>query len=476
MVVEADESDGTFVKLPADIALVTNIDPEHLDHYGDFDSVREAFRAFVENVPFYGFAVMCIDHPEVQALVGRIEDRRIITYGGNPQADVRYSDLRIDGRKSRVHRADPRPRRPARPSGIEDLVDLHAGRAQRPERDRRGRRRASSRHRRRRDPQGPGQLRRREAALHPHRRLERRRDLRRLRPSPGRDRGGAARRRARSRRAASSPSSSRTATRGCAISSTGSAPASTMPTRSSSRRSIRPARRRSKASTATRWSRACGSAAIATRGRLRAPKRSRGRSPRSCRPGDMSSASAPARSRSGPMRCRSSWQSWKARHDAGPRRHSTRRPRPAHAERRIAPFTWFRVGGPAELLFQPADAEDLALVPARNSIRRCRSPSSASARTSSSATAASTASSIRLSAKGFGRRPRGGDRIRVGAALPDKRLAALRWSRPRRLRLLPRHSRDIGGALAHERRRQRRRDARAARRSDAVDRRASATC
>lgn len=97
MVVEADESDGTFVKLPADIAVVTNLDPEHLDHYGSFDRVRDAFRQFVENVPFYGFAVMCSDHPEVQALIGRIEDRRIITYGANPQADVRYTDLRTEG-------------------------------------------------------------------------------------------------------------------------------------------------------------------------------------------------------------------------------------------------------------------------------------------------------------------------------------------------------------------------------------------
>jgi len=100
MVVEADESDGTFVKLPADVALVTNIDPEHLDHYGSFDNVREAFLQFVENVPFYGFAVMCMDHAEVQALIGRIEDRRIITYGASPQADVRYTDLRVENRKS----------------------------------------------------------------------------------------------------------------------------------------------------------------------------------------------------------------------------------------------------------------------------------------------------------------------------------------------------------------------------------------
>ena len=101
MVVEADESDGTFVKLPADVAVVTNIDPEHLDHYGDFDAVRAAFGAFVENVPFYGFAAMCLDHPEVQSLVGQIEDRRIITYGANPQADVRYTDLRSEGGVSR---------------------------------------------------------------------------------------------------------------------------------------------------------------------------------------------------------------------------------------------------------------------------------------------------------------------------------------------------------------------------------------
>ena len=89
MVVEADESDGTFLKLPADIAVVTNVDPEHLDHFKTFDAVQEAFRTFVENVPFYGFAVMCTDHPVVQSLVGRIEDRRIVTYGENPQADVR---------------------------------------------------------------------------------------------------------------------------------------------------------------------------------------------------------------------------------------------------------------------------------------------------------------------------------------------------------------------------------------------------
>jgi UDP-N-acetylmuramate--alanine ligase len=93
MVVEADESDGTFLKLPADIAIVTNVDPEHLDHFKTFDAVQAAFQAFVENVPFYGFAVMCTDHPVVQTMVGRIEDRRIVTYGENPQADVRLVGL-----------------------------------------------------------------------------------------------------------------------------------------------------------------------------------------------------------------------------------------------------------------------------------------------------------------------------------------------------------------------------------------------
>jgi UDP-N-acetylmuramate--alanine ligase len=92
MVVEADESDGTFVKLPSTIAVVTNIDPEHMEFYGDFDSVKEAFRAFVENIPFYGFAVLCIDHPEVQALIGQVSDRRLVTYGFSPQAEVRAID------------------------------------------------------------------------------------------------------------------------------------------------------------------------------------------------------------------------------------------------------------------------------------------------------------------------------------------------------------------------------------------------
>ncbi|MBT6441803.1 MAG: UDP-N-acetylmuramate--L-alanine ligase [Alphaproteobacteria bacterium] len=96
MVVEADESDGSFVKLPATVAVVTNIDPEHMEFYGDFDTVRAAYRTFIENIPFYGFAVLCLDHPEVQALIGRVWDRRIITYGLSPQADVKATNITTD--------------------------------------------------------------------------------------------------------------------------------------------------------------------------------------------------------------------------------------------------------------------------------------------------------------------------------------------------------------------------------------------
>ncbi|HEY8604663.1 UDP-N-acetylmuramate--L-alanine ligase [Tsuneonella suprasediminis] len=94
MVVEADESDGSFLRLDGTIAVVTNIDPEHLDHYGDFDGVRRAFVEFIHNVPFYGAAVLCIDHTEVQAVIGKVRDRRVVTYGFSPQADICATDVR----------------------------------------------------------------------------------------------------------------------------------------------------------------------------------------------------------------------------------------------------------------------------------------------------------------------------------------------------------------------------------------------
>jgi UDP-N-acetylmuramate--alanine ligase len=101
LVAEADESDGTFVKLPAVIAVVTNIDPEHLDHWGNFDALRKGFQTFIANIPFYGFAALCLDHPEVQALIGQISDRRIVTYGLSPQADVRAVNVRLSANGAR---------------------------------------------------------------------------------------------------------------------------------------------------------------------------------------------------------------------------------------------------------------------------------------------------------------------------------------------------------------------------------------
>jgi UDP-N-acetylmuramate--alanine ligase len=89
MVVEADESDGTFNRLPATVAIVTNIDPEHMEHWGSIEALRKGFQDFVTGIPFYGLAVCCTDHPEVQALVGRVTDRRVRTFGFNAQADVR---------------------------------------------------------------------------------------------------------------------------------------------------------------------------------------------------------------------------------------------------------------------------------------------------------------------------------------------------------------------------------------------------
>ena len=108
LVAEADESDGTFVKLPATVAVVTNIDPEHLDHYKTFAALRAAFDAFVENIPFYGFVALCIDHPEVQAMLPRVADRKIVTYGFSPQADVRGVNVVAgpDGCRYDIHVSD----------------------------------------------------------------------------------------------------------------------------------------------------------------------------------------------------------------------------------------------------------------------------------------------------------------------------------------------------------------------------------
>ena len=120
IVVEADESDGTFLKLKSTVAVVTNIDPEHLDHYGDFDAVKKAFEDFVENIPFYGFAAICLDHPEVQALAAKVENRRLVTYGVNPQAEVRATNVTMGPEGARFDvKFSPRD------GAITSLIDLH---------------------------------------------------------------------------------------------------------------------------------------------------------------------------------------------------------------------------------------------------------------------------------------------------------------------------------------------------------------
>jgi UDP-N-acetylmuramate--alanine ligase len=120
MVVESDESDGSFIKLPATVAIVTNIDPEHMDHYHDFDAVRHAYETFVTNIPFYGFAVLCVDHPEVQALIARVADRKIVTYGLSPQADIRAVNIeaQTDGSRFDVVIADRKKDMPRTIEGI----------------------------------------------------------------------------------------------------------------------------------------------------------------------------------------------------------------------------------------------------------------------------------------------------------------------------------------------------------------------
>jgi len=120
VVVEADESDGTFLRLPSTVAIITNMDPDHLDYYGTFDRMRDAFQRFVENVPFYGFAVLCLDHPEVQAMVGRVEDRRLVTYGFSPQADLRAVNVSFSRGASHfdVVMTDRRKKRETRLDGL----------------------------------------------------------------------------------------------------------------------------------------------------------------------------------------------------------------------------------------------------------------------------------------------------------------------------------------------------------------------
>ena len=189
MVVEADESDGSFLRLDGTIAVVTNIDPEHLEHYGGFEEVKKAYCEFIENVPFYGLAVMCVDHPEVQNVIGRIRDRRIVTYGFSALADLRADNV-MSGPGVSMFDAIVLERDGARRT-IEGISVPDARAAQCAEcagRDRRG---AGARHVRGPDPRRLRPLRRREAAVQQGRRDRRRRDHRRLRSSSGRNPRGA---------------------------------------------------------------------------------------------------------------------------------------------------------------------------------------------------------------------------------------------------------------------------------------------
>ena len=198
-VIEADESDGSFLRLDGTIAVVTNIDPEHLEHYGSFDAVKDAFVEFIENVPFYGLAVLCVDHPEVQNIIGRIRDRRIVTYGFSALADVRADNV------------DAGPGR--QPASTPSILGRDGER-----RTHRGRRTCRcpaatmSRMRSRRSPSRSSwafrdeaivarlrEVRRGQAPLHQGRRGRRRDRHRRLRPPPGRDPRGARPPRARAR-------------------------------------------------------------------------------------------------------------------------------------------------------------------------------------------------------------------------------------------------------------------------------------
>ncbi len=121
MAVEADESDGTFIKLPAVIAIVTNMDPEHLDFYGTVEAMNEAYKTYIQNTPFYGFAVLCIDHPVVQQLIGRIEDRRVVTYGFSAAAEVRGVNVRPEAEGFRFD-VEIAPRGPGQPLALRDLA------------------------------------------------------------------------------------------------------------------------------------------------------------------------------------------------------------------------------------------------------------------------------------------------------------------------------------------------------------------
>ena len=385
MIVEADESDGTFVRLPTQIGIVTNIDPEHLDYFKSVENMHREFETFFRNIPFYGLAVTCIDHPVARDMVERLElrrdGRRLLTYGTTRGADLVLRGLTQE-RGGIVIDADLGAARARRRAADPRLVCPHSRPAQCAQRAGRHRGGERSRHRRQRHPLGSGDLHRRQAPLRADRRLERRLDLRRLCASSGGDlrraRGGACRRpRPRRRRVRAAPLLARAR---------------------SLRRILRllPRCRQRHRGTALFGRRAADPghrSALHGRGHplRRAPgghgHRQRARSaaaaaPPRARQATWSSASAPAPRPSGRMRCPIG--SPPKSRDA-PTRYSSRHP--GHlggatltfpdlsadlqaklpelrgriaAGTKLADITWFRVGGPAQALFSPADEADLA--------------------------------------------------------------------------------------------------------------------
>ena len=190
MVVEADESDGSFLRLPAIIAVVTNMDPEHLDHWGTAEAMIAGYDQFVANIPFYGFAVLCIDHPAVQQMIPRLSDRRIVTYGFSPQADVRAERVVPDRLGATFEVVDHRPRaQPQRAAWARSACRCWASttcRTRSPRSPSASRWRSTTRR-----CAAPSPASGRQAALHQDRRGRRHHRDRRLRPSSGGDRRGA---------------------------------------------------------------------------------------------------------------------------------------------------------------------------------------------------------------------------------------------------------------------------------------------
>jgi UDP-N-acetylmuramate--alanine ligase len=387
MVVEADESDGTFVKLPADVAIVTNIDPEHLDHYGNFDArCARPSASSSRTCRSTAFGVMCLDHPEVQAMVSRIEDRKVITYGENPQADVRFVDLRMDGCELRSSTSRSAADRTGHVISMKDLRLPMPGEHNVSRTPRGNRRRAPSWHAPEAIRQGARELRRRQAPLHADRHLERRRasidDYGHHPVEIGRAQAPRARLGTADVIAVVQPHRySRVASLFDGILPA----ASTMPTPSS----IAPVyaagedadrgRERGRAGFAHQIRRPPRCALPAIAGSIGADRRYHCKAWRLC-----GSLGRWQHHVLGAGAAEGTWQAFRGRwHEAGGWCKTSGvagRGDQGQVRGRLTPdapmdrVTWFRAGGLAELMFHPHDGDDLVNLPESSCRRRCRSP------------------------------------------------------------------------------------------------------